>query len=43
MKAPTSVAAVRVTTASAACLANPRSIASRQALFACVANADRTR
>jgi probable HAF family extracellular repeat protein len=34
---------VRVSTASAPCLANPRSIASRQALFSCVVEADRRR
>jgi hypothetical protein len=33
----------RVSTASAPCLADPRSIISRQALFACVVNADRKR
>jgi hypothetical protein len=42
VQAPTSVAA-RATTASASCLANPRSIISRQALFACVVKADRKR
>lgn len=43
MRAPTSVSAVRASTASAPCLADPRSISSRQALFACVINADRQR
>ena len=42
MRAPTSVA-VRISTASAPCLADLRSITSRQALFACVVNADRKR
>lgn len=42
MQAPTSVTA-RVSTSSAPCLADPRSIISRQALFACVVNADRKR
>jgi probable HAF family extracellular repeat protein len=42
MQASTSVTS-RVSTASAPCLANPRSIISRQALFACVVNADRKR
>jgi probable HAF family extracellular repeat protein len=42
MRVPTSVTA-RASTASAPCLADPRSISSRQALFACVANADRKR
>lgn len=42
MRAPTSVT-VRVSAASAPCLADPRSITSRQALFACVVNADRNR
>jgi probable HAF family extracellular repeat protein len=42
MRAPTSVSA-RVSTASAPCLADPRSITSREALFACVVNADRKR
>jgi len=42
MQAPTSVT-VRISTASAPCLADPRSITSRQALFACVVNADRKR
>ena len=42
IQAPTSVTA-RATTASAPCLANPRSIISRQALFACVVKADRKR
>jgi probable HAF family extracellular repeat protein len=42
MRAPTSVTA-RISTASAPCLANPGSIVSRQALFACVVNADRKR
>jgi probable HAF family extracellular repeat protein len=42
VQAPTSVTA-RATTASAPCLADPRSIISRQALFACVVNADRKR
>jgi uncharacterized membrane protein len=42
MRAPTSVT-VRISTASAPCLADPRSITSRQALFACVVNADRRR
>jgi probable HAF family extracellular repeat protein len=42
LRPPTSVN-VRVSTASAPCLANPRSIASRQALFACVIEADRKR
>ena len=41
LRAPTSVTAVRASTASAPCLANARSISSRQALFACVINADR--
>ena len=43
MQAPTSVSAVRVSGASAQCLADPRSITSREALFACVINADRKR
>lgn len=43
LRAPTSVTAVRVSTASAPCLADPRSITSRQALFACVVKADRKR
>jgi probable HAF family extracellular repeat protein len=42
MRAPTSVN-VRISTASAPCLADPRSITSRAALFTCVVNADRTR
>jgi len=42
MRAPTSVT-VRISTVSAPCLADPRSITSRQALFACVVNADRKR
>jgi probable HAF family extracellular repeat protein len=42
MQAPTSVSS-RVSTASAPCLADPRSIISRQALFACVVKADRKR
>jgi probable HAF family extracellular repeat protein len=42
MRAPTSMT-VRISTASAPCLADPRSITSRQALFACVVNADRKR
>lgn len=42
MQVPTSVTA-RATSASAPCLADPRSIISRQALFACVVNADRKR
>jgi probable HAF family extracellular repeat protein len=42
MRAPSSVTA-RASTASAPCLADPRSITSRQALFACVVNADRKR
>lgn len=42
LRAPTSVTA-RVSTASAPCLADPRSITSRQALFACVIDADRKR
>jgi hypothetical protein len=36
-------ATARVSTASAPCLADPRSIISRQALFACVVKADRKR
>lgn len=40
MRAPTT-ATVRISTASAPCLSDPRSISSRQALFACVVNADR--
>ena len=39
MRAPTSVTAL-VSTASSPCLADPRAITSRQALFACVVNAD---
>lgn len=42
LQAPTSVIS-RVSTASAPCLADPRSIVSREALFACVVNADRKR
>jgi probable HAF family extracellular repeat protein len=42
MRAPTSVTA-RASTASAPCLADPRSISSRQALFSCVIDADRKR
>jgi probable HAF family extracellular repeat protein len=42
IQAPTSMTA-RAMTASAPCLADPRSIISRQALFACVVNADRKR
>jgi probable HAF family extracellular repeat protein len=42
VQAPTSVTA-RATTASASCLADPRSIISRQSLFACVVKADRKR
>jgi probable HAF family extracellular repeat protein len=42
MRAPTSVTG-RISTPSAPCLADPRSITSRQALFACVVNADRKR
>jgi hypothetical protein len=42
MQAPTSVTA-RVSTASAPCLADTRSIISRQALFDCVVKADRKR
>jgi probable HAF family extracellular repeat protein len=42
VQAPTSVTS-RVSTASAPCLADPRSIISRQALFACVVKADRKR
>lgn len=42
MRAPTSVA-VRLSAASAPCLADPSSITSRQALFTCVVNADRKR
>jgi uncharacterized membrane protein len=42
MRAPTSMT-VRISTASAPCLADPRSITSRQALFACVVNTDRKR
>jgi probable HAF family extracellular repeat protein len=42
IRAPTSVTA-RASTASAPCLADSRSIISRQALFACVVNADRNR
>jgi uncharacterized membrane protein len=42
MRAPTSVSS-RVSTASSPCLADPRSITSRQALFACVVSADRRR
>jgi uncharacterized membrane protein len=42
MRAPSSVFA-RISTASAPCLADPGSIVSRQALFACVVNADRKR
>jgi probable HAF family extracellular repeat protein len=42
LRAPTSLTA-RVTTASAPCLADPRSITSRQALFSCVIDADRKR
>jgi probable HAF family extracellular repeat protein len=42
MRAPTSVA-VRLSTASAPCLAAASSITSRQALFTCVVNADRKR
>jgi probable HAF family extracellular repeat protein len=42
MRAPNSAPA-RVSTASAPCLANARSIVSRQALFACVVEADRRR
>jgi uncharacterized membrane protein len=41
-QAPTSVT-VRISTASAPCLADPRSITSRQALFACVVDADSKR
>jgi hypothetical protein len=41
MRAPTSVTAARVSTASAPCLADARSITSRQALFGCVVKADR--
>jgi probable HAF family extracellular repeat protein len=40
LRAPMTVTAVRVTTKSSPCLADPRSIASRQALFACVVKAD---
>jgi len=40
IQAPTTVA-TRVSTASAPCLSDPRSIVSRQALFACVVKADR--
>jgi uncharacterized membrane protein len=42
IQAPTSLTS-RVSTASASCLADPRSIISRQALFACVVKADRKR
>jgi len=42
MQAPTS-ATSRVSTASTSCLSDPRSIISRQALFACVVKADRKR
>ena len=42
LRASSSVTA-RVSTASAPCLADPRSITSRQALFACVIKADRKR
>ena len=42
IRTPTSVAA-RISTPSASCLADPRSITSRQALFACVVSADRKR
>jgi probable HAF family extracellular repeat protein len=42
LRAPTSLTA-RISTASAPCLADPRSITSRQALFTCVINADRKR
>ena len=42
IQAPTT-AATRVFTASAPCLADPRSIISREALFACVIKADRKR
>ena len=42
MRAPTSVTA-RISTPSAPCLTDPRSITSRQALFACVVSADRKR
>jgi hypothetical protein len=42
LQAPTSVTS-RVSTASAPCLADSRSIISRQALFACVVKADRKR
>jgi len=42
LQASTSVTS-RVSTASAQCLADPRSIISRQALFACVVEADRKR
>ena len=42
MRAPTSVTAL-VSTPSSPCLADPRSITSRQALFTCVVNADRKR
>ena len=41
LRAPTSVTAVRASSASTPCLADARSIGSRQALFACVINADR--
>lgn len=43
LRAPTSVTATRVPSASAPCLADPRSITSRQALFACVVKADHSR
>ena len=42
VQVPTAVTA-RATSASASCLADPRPIISRQALFACVVNADRKR
>ena len=42
MRPPTTVTA-RLSTASAPCLSDPRSITSRQAIFACVIKADRKR
>jgi probable HAF family extracellular repeat protein len=42
-RAPTSVTATHASTASAPCLVDPRSITSRQSLFACVLKADRQR
>jgi len=43
LRAPTTVTAVRVSTPSDPCLADSRSITSRQALFACVIKADSKR